>query len=245
CCLNGEPSGVHTIRFGEKGTLRLTFTAKTAGAHGAYPHLSESATKIMAHLAVDLEALEALEPDVPAHIRAALEQPDVIAAFDASLGEGASKVATKVTVNVGVLKGGVKVNVLPDLCEMQVDIRMPVGIDKVRIYAAIEDILKRYPQVTMEEHVYHSYPSSVCDPEGEMVSILRNNVEQLIGIRPPAIVSLGGSDGRYWRWAGVNAYLYGPSPKTMGRRGEHVEIEEFLHIVRTHVLSAYDYLMAG
>ena len=28
----------------------------------------------------------------------------------------------------------------------------------------------------------------------------------------------------------------------MGSINEHVEIEEFLHIVRTHVLSAYDYL---
>lgn len=78
-----------------------------------------------------------------------------------------------------------------------------------------------------------------------MVAILQNNVEALVGLRPPAIISLGGSDARYWRWAGVNAYLYGPSPKTMGQRDEHVEIDEFLHIVRTHVLSAYDYLMAS
>jgi succinyl-diaminopimelate desuccinylase len=28
----------------------------------------------------------------------------------------------------------------------------------------------------------------------------------------------------------------------MGSYDEHVDIEEFLHIVRTHALSAYDYL---
>lgn len=28
----------------------------------------------------------------------------------------------------------------------------------------------------------------------------------------------------------------------MGTGDEHVPIEDFLHIVRTHVLSAYDYL---
>ena len=38
------------------------------------------------------------------------------------------------------------------------------------------------------------------------------------------------------------AYLYGPSPVSMGRSDEHVTVEEFLHIVRTHVLSAFDYL---
>jgi succinyl-diaminopimelate desuccinylase len=28
----------------------------------------------------------------------------------------------------------------------------------------------------------------------------------------------------------------------MGSYDEHVEVEEFLHVVRTHVLSAYQYL---
>lgn len=34
CMIGGEPGGVGTIRFAEKGTLRLTFTVKTEGAHG-------------------------------------------------------------------------------------------------------------------------------------------------------------------------------------------------------------------
>ena len=40
CCLNGEPSGPETIRFGERGLLWLAITVKTRGAHGAYvaPH---------------------------------------------------------------------------------------------------------------------------------------------------------------------------------------------------------------
>jgi succinyl-diaminopimelate desuccinylase len=29
----------------------------------------------------------------------------------------------------------------------------------------------------------------------------------------------------------------------MGSADEHVDLEEFLHIVRVHLLSAYDYLM--
>jgi succinyl-diaminopimelate desuccinylase len=31
----------------------------------------------------------------------------------------------------------------------------------------------------------------------------------------------------------------------MGSTDEHVDVEEFLHIVRVHALSAYDYLMTG
>ena len=30
----------------------------------------------------------------------------------------------------------------------------------------------------------------------------------------------------------------------MGQRDEHVPIDDFLHVVKSHVLSAYDYLKA-
>jgi succinyl-diaminopimelate desuccinylase len=43
----------------------------------------------------------------------------------------------------------------------------------------------------------------------------------------------------------VPAYVYGPYPHGMGSHDEYVAIEEFLHVVRTHVLSAYDYLTAA
>lgn len=245
CCLNGEPSGIETVRFADKGTLRITFEARTKGGHGAYPHLSPSATKIVCALAQELLVLEAIEPELPEAIRELLARPEVIAATDKSLGEGAAAIVPRVTVNIGVLEGGLKVNVLPGSCQMQVDIRMPPGMTKERIMREIEPILARYPEVTMSEHVHHSYPSSACDPEGEMVGIIQGNVEALQGFRPVPIVSLGGSDARYWRWKGVEAYLYGPSPRTMGQRDENITVEEFFHIVRTHALSAYDYLQAS
>jgi succinyl-diaminopimelate desuccinylase len=71
----------------------------------------------------------------------------------------------------------------------------------------------------------------------------QRNVEALKGFTPIPIVSLGGTDARLWRYRNIPAYVYGPFPRGMGSTDEHVEIEEFLHIARVHVLSAYDYLM--
>ena len=42
--------------------------------------------------------------------------------------------------------------------------------------------------------------------------------------------------------AGTPAYVYGCSPNGMGAPNESVSIDEFLHVVKTHTLSAYDYL---
>ena len=126
CCLNGEPSSPLSIRFGEKGPLWLEFTVSTAGAHGAYVHLSESATKIAAALIADLESLSEIDSPAPGNVGAVLERS--AGAVDAALGEGASDIVQRVTVNIGAIRGGLKVNMVPSECVVEVDIRLPVGL---------------------------------------------------------------------------------------------------------------------
>ena len=237
-CLNGEPGSPYTVRFGEKGPYWIRFTIRARGAHGAYTHASESATKIAARLIDDLEVVGNIEPGTPSNIAAVLDHSR--AAIDKAQGEGAADILQKVTLNVGVIGGGLKVNMVPSECVIEADIRLPVGVTKDQVTAEVERVLERYPQVTMEEINFN--PPSWCDPEAEMMGIVRANVKALKGFEPEPIISLGGTDARLWRYRDIPAFVYGPFPHGMGSVDEHVEIEEFLHIVRTHVLSAYDYL---
>jgi succinyl-diaminopimelate desuccinylase len=241
CLLNGEPSTPYTVRFGEKGLLWLRCGVRTPGCHGAYTHLSESATKIACRLISDLEAVTAIEASPPENVRKALMESE--AAVDKALGRGASKVVRQVTLSIGVIRGGLKVNMVPGHCEFEADIRLPVGVEKDQIIKKVERILSPYPQVTVEE--INFTPPSWCDPYGEMTGYLKSNVKALRGFEPTAVISLGGTDARLWRYRNVPAYVYGPSPIGMGSFDEYVDIEEFLHVVRTHVLSAYDYLSRG
>jgi succinyl-diaminopimelate desuccinylase len=241
CLLNGEPGSPYTIRFGEKGPLWLEFTVRAPGAHGAYTHFSKSATKVAMQLASELESLTSIEPVVTDNVRRVLD--DGRAAMDKAMGDGAGAIVSKVTVHVGTINGGLKVNMIASECRFEADIRLPVGVEKERILAAVEKILARFPEASMRE-VGGGAPSW-CDPDGEMIGILQRNVEVLKGFRPTPIVSLGGTDARLWRYRNIPAYVYGPFPRGMGSHDEHVEVAEFLHIVRTHVLSAYDYLTRG
>ncbi len=238
CCLNGEPSSPYTIRFGEKGPLWLKFTVRTRGGHGAYTHTTDSASKIAVRLAAELDALEEIVPPPPGNVGAVLERN--AASLDKAQGAGASGIVQRVTVNLGVIRGGLKVNMIPSECVIEADVRFPVGLEKDRVMAVLDEIVARYPQAEMEE-INFSAPTW-CDPEGEMVDILRANVKELRGYEPDPVVSLGATDARLWRRRDVPAYVYGPFPTGMGSWDERVEIEDFLHIVRTHVLSAYDYL---
>lgn len=237
-CLNGEPSG-HETRFGEKGILWMAFTIRTPGAHGAYPHVSPSATKIAARLMLDLdEALDSMEVSVPTNVRDALEGEEET--IDRALGKGASKVLHKVTINFGTIQGGLKVNMIPGEVTIEADIRLPVGQEKEPIQTEVEKVIARYPEVSVEELNYT--PPNHCDPKGELLEYLHQNIEQVTGHKAKALISLGGTDARLWRYQNIPAYIYGPYARSMGSADEFVEVEEFIDVVKVHVLSAYDYL---
>ena len=238
CLLNGEPSSPYTIRFGEKGPFWLAFTIQTPGGHGAYTHVSPSATKIASRLISDLEAVTSIQPSPPPNVARALE--NIKETIEKALGKGADETVRKVTLNIGVVHGGLKVNMIPGQCIVEADIRLPVGVEKSQVVSEIEKIVSAYPEVSYQEINFN--PPSVCDPGGEMVKILQKNVKMLKGFEPTPVISIGGTDARLWRYRNIPAYVYGPFPTGMGSYDEYVEIDEFLHIVKTHVLSAYDYL---
>jgi succinyl-diaminopimelate desuccinylase len=242
CVLNGEPSVPTMIRFGEKGTLRLVFEIDTPGAHAAYTHQSPNAIRIATELIRDLYGLEDMPFEQDAAVRRAIEASG--RAIDRGLGAGASGILNRVTVSPGVIQGGLKINMLPGHCRIEVDIRLPVGLTHAAMMAEVERILARYPAARMTPVWTHSSEPSVCDPEHEMVAILKRTVRDLGREEPVAAVSLGATDAKHWRHRGVPAYIYGCTPNNMAKADEWVDIEEYLHVVRTHALAAAAYLGA-
>ncbi len=240
CMLNGEPSVPNMVRFGEKGTLRIVFEVDTPGAHGAYTHASKNAIKLMADLIEDLYRLEGLAVAQDQALRSAIEAG--YGALDAGVGKGASTIINKVTVSVGVIQGGVKINMLPGHCRMEVDIRLPVGLTHKGLLAEIETIMKRYPEARMAPVWTHSCEPTVSPPQHPMIDIVKRTVVGLGRPEPATAVSLGATDAKHWRQRGVPSYVYGCRPNNMAKPDEWVDIEEYLHILRTHALAACAYL---
>jgi succinyl-diaminopimelate desuccinylase len=238
CCLNGEPSSPWTVRFGEKGPLWLEFTVRTPGAHGAYTHLSRSAVGVAAKIMGDLERLRDTPAPEASNLTAALDlAADVI---DKAYGPGASRIMRRVTVNPGTVHGGLKVNMVASECRFEVDIRLPNGLEAPQILAEVDKIVANYPETTYRQITYN--PPSWCPPDTEMLQLVRSNARAIAGIDPTPVVSLGGTDARLWRYRDVPAIVYGPSPSGMGSVDEHVTVDEFIYVVKCHVLSAYDYM---
>ena len=242
CCLNAEPGAPTTVRIGEKAPMWLSFTVKTPGAHAAYTHKSESATKVAARLIEELEQIEDLPVDLP---------PEVAATLEAGRNEidrihlpGAADVMRKFSVNVGTFDGGSMVNMLPGYCKFELDIRLPFGMSCEPVYDLVHRILKNYPQVTMEVMMDTAVPAW-SDPDHEIVGYVKANAKQVAGRDVLAITSLAGTDARLWRYKGIPAYSYGTTATNVAMPDEHVDIEEWMSVVKTHLLTIYDYLSVG
>jgi succinyl-diaminopimelate desuccinylase len=55
-------------------------------------------------------------------------------------------------------------------------------------------------------------------------------------------IGLGCNDARLWRYAGVPALIYGPTPHGMGAPDEYVEVADLLRAATVHSDTALEYL---
>lgn len=236
-CLIGEPSSSKTIRFGEKGALWLRFTIKTPGGHGAYPHMSPNAIDLAYALIQSLKELVHEPFTEPVEVATILDRTR--AEYDAAYGAGASDAARMITLNIGTMTAGPKVNMIASHCTFEADFRLPNGVDMDQFKARIGSLNSKH--AFTYEILVENRPNW-CEPNGDLAKIVQRNAELLTNEKPVPTVGLGNTDARLWRYRGVPAVVYGPAPIGMGSSEERVEIEEALNVIRCHVLSAYDYL---
>jgi succinyl-diaminopimelate desuccinylase len=212
----------------------------THGGHGAYTHQSSNAIIEAATIVTKLRRLTGLPVTMPPEVEARVEAAR--GALDAALGAGATDVVKAVTLNVGVIGGGVKLNVIAAECRAEVDLRAPVGLSSDALLAAFEEVLREHDGATWE--IVQKTDPTWSDPDHEMVGLLQRNAEDVRGIRPLPGISIGGTDCRIWREKGIPAYVYGPTPYNMGAPDEYVTLDDLLGTVHVHTLSAFDYLTA-
>lgn len=238
CMLSTEPTSPMALRYGEKGPLWLRFEVETRGAHSAYAHMSPNAIRIATEIIRDLGALCDMQTeDTQALARDLAGHGDTI---DAAYGKGASGIIAKVTVNPALVRGGVKINMIPSHCSFDVDIRVPPGLDDAAVLEKVDALVRE--RAGVRYCVLHYDAPNLSPVDHPMIGILQANAKETSGVVPAPIIGLGATDARLWRQAGVPAFVYGPSPHNMGTANEYVEIDEFMHVAKVHALSALDFL---
>ncbi|KIW47389.1 uncharacterized protein PV06_00089 [Exophiala oligosperma] len=216
--IDAEPGGLPSGRFGEKGTLRRR--GRTGWLRGS----STRPVKIEedVHPDLDRSIVDHMGP-------AGGEGPRL----DEITGKGASEDMLRPTVNVGVMRGGgIKVNMIPDRCAVEVDVRLPHRPDR-----------GGRPAVEYAVQEAASNPSSHGAVDHEMIARLAGAGEEVTGRESLAVPGLGATDAKFWRSHGVPAFVYGVGPRTMAAAvDDRVGVDEFVSVVKVHAAAVWDYL---
>src|SRR5690606_29646088 len=116
-----------------KGLVRWQIETRGRSAHSAKPHLGVNAIEHMAHLIV------ALEQDTR------------------RLSEHPHRLLGPATCNVGVVRGGVQINFVPDRCVIEIDRRMLPG-------ETCESVLEHYQRLVDSVVAEHPGMEAVMHP---------------------------------------------------------------------------------
>lgn len=226
--LSSEPSSTGVVRQGERGFMWAEVVFVGDGGHGAYPSVSPDPIERAAAFIAELRGSfpQAAGPSLAGDLREVLAP------------EGESFV-DRISLSFGKISGGVKVNMKPADCRMEIDIRVPVGASTSAVVQTVEGICSSH---RAELNVFNSGEPNMSSQDDPLFQLIGEAVREVTGTGPRFAVGLGCSDARLWRHGGVPAAVYGPDPSTMATDNEHVSLQELSVVTQVHLRTAIKFL---
>ena len=213
------------IMTAEKGSQWTRLRVKGTPGHGSMPYQADNAlikaseviTKIGRYKApLRLHALwkrfiEGL--DLPAASRVALMNA---ATFDVELDRGPAGTApmfyaaTRTTFSPNMARSGVKLNVIPDSAEIDIDIRTIAGDDREGVRKMLRDAIGEELWKDIEIVAEGDNPASESPLHSPLWDTLTKVSRKLVpGSETVPFLIVGATDARFFRRRGVVAYGYG------------------------------------
>ncbi|MAO90135.1 MAG: acetylornithine deacetylase [Rhodospirillaceae bacterium] len=209
-CIVGEPTSL-AVATGHKGKTVIRATCTGREGHSA---LAPQALNAI-HLATDLIAV--------------LRQEQ--AALAASDAQDADYDVPYSTVHVGLIQGGVALNIVPNHCQLDFEIRNIAQDDPAeilnRIRAAADNIVARhsddYPEVSINFEITNSYPGLLTPESSDVVAF----VKSLTGANATMKVAFGTEAGLFTQRLSLPTVVCGPGSMAQGHKPD-----EFVTLVQ-------------
>jgi succinyl-diaminopimelate desuccinylase len=244
--LNGEPSGL-TIRIGEKGRVPFKLIAEGKAAHGSFAgYVGDNAIMKMIKVLPTVHKFNEKQAVLTDETKQLTKE--VMKGYKQQYGHESLEMANVLmhtTVNIGVIKGGTKDNIVPAYCEAEIDMRIPLGIHPYDLKKELEKEIKKIePKIRVK---WGRHPSTIIEStfssrESKIANKLIRNSKKITGNEPLLSFTSGGTDCRFWRKKGIPAVSYGPRVFGMGGVDEYIKIEDLKITSKVHAGTIIDFL---
>ncbi len=231
-CLITEPTGnldgKYSIVGGERGAYWLKITAHGNPAHGSTPALGKNAIETLTQFIVRLKALEAevvkTPKDAEVLVRNGQKELRRVAQKHGVPFNSLTRTLTHYTINLGVIAGGTKTNIVPEKCEAEVDIRVPPGGHPDGVKEFVRSILTE----EVECQVINRSMPSYTPADQPLIKAIQKSARQVFGYRPYAKYMALTSDAHHFREIlGIPTASFGPGYSELAHAyDEFVQLED-------------------
>ena len=191
--LIAEPTSGAVV-LGEKGILSLEMTVRGRTAHASRPSKGRNAITAMSEKLASLSNITRTAPHAPLSARKLIEDSESV------FGEEVSRI----TFNPSKISGGVKGNLVPDRCDAEIDLRLPVGITTGEAFAAARKLVG-----SAELRRHYTEEPNYTEPGNAYARSFVDSVTRMAG-SPRQVIFPAATDGEHFRRKGIPTITYGP-----------------------------------
>ena len=196
------------------------FAYAVVNAHNGCLHLEVTVTGRQAHAAMPETGVDALE--------AATVILTALYAHRGELARTRSKTPGIVspTLNVGLIKGGINTNVVPDQVVFRIDRRMIPEEDAAEVEAGLRALIaeagKSRPQVLVDvrQHLL-ALPLTPQPGADRLAAAIQRHAKQILGVEVPVTGVPLYTDARHYAARGIPIVLYGAGPRSILEANAH------------------------
>jgi succinyl-diaminopimelate desuccinylase len=240
-CLIGEPESPGGVRIGEKGKCQFRLVAEGASRHGGLGTGDDVVIRIGAALQEARKIVE-LEDHPPAELRPVLET--MATYWRTEHDRGRQWLYRRPSMTAGVIRGGLKVNIVPRRCEVEIDCRLPFGVTPEDVRREVE---RRLSAAGLHDVRFQPMPplftASYTSPADPLVRLVRANATAATGQEPRLTITFAATDARYFRPRGVPTVIFGPRPNNMAALDEFITVADLVAVTKVHLGTTLDFLL--
>ncbi|KKK40267.1 hypothetical protein LCGC14_1782860 [marine sediment metagenome] len=270
----GEPSGLNplpkAIILGEKGRVEIKIVTNGISGHASVSSLGKNAIYMMSELIQNLDQMKEHLPksEPPLSLDELKEMMSVAfpsqEIFNKILNEqpilqDVLKANIELVKNLTMIKGGIKPNVIPDLCEAVIDFRLLPNQTTEMVLDALKNVIKNLGyqiknQPTGAPEEVFVYLEVLSETEASYWNDWRDSkilkdfyttVEKIYKKKPFYFFFPAGADASFYRNNGYckPTIMFGPGvASTAHAVNEYIEIQDYINSIKVYTLFACKFL---
>jgi succinyl-diaminopimelate desuccinylase len=220
----GEPSNLE-VNTAHKGVARWRLTTFGKAAHASAPQEGVNAIYKMAKAVIKLEEIA----------EKYLQQ------------ERTHPILGRPTLNVGIIRGGIKDNIVPDSCEITIDRRLLPGetwheVEK-EFRGELEKLSREDPNFKYELKLYHAHNAAETPSTHPFVKLAKNAVKDVLGRESTVEGFVATTEMSHLVEAGIPSIILGCGDlKVAHTINEYVPVQQIIDATKIYTLIILRYL---